>query len=60
MKSAQDVMHHRPATIDTKSLAVDAADLMERLRITSVLVIDGAGHLCGVLNTNDLMRAKVI
>jgi arabinose-5-phosphate isomerase len=60
MKSAQDVMHQRPATIDANSLAVDAADLMERLRITSVLVIDGAGHLCGVLNTNDLMRAKVI
>jgi hypothetical protein len=25
-----------------------------------VLVVDAAGHLCGALNSNDLMRAKVI
>ena len=60
MKTAQEVMHRTPSTIDAKSLAVDAADLMEQQRITSVLVLDGAGHLCGVLNSNDLMRAKVI
>jgi hypothetical protein len=24
------------------------------------LVVDDAGRLCGALNTNDLMRAKVI
>jgi arabinose-5-phosphate isomerase len=39
---------------------VDAADLMERKRITSVLVVDDTGRLCGVINSNDLMRAKVI
>jgi arabinose-5-phosphate isomerase len=39
---------------------VDAAQLMERHRITSVLVVDEAGALCGALNSNDLMRAKVI
>ena len=33
---------------------------MERHRITSVLVVDDAGVLCGALNSNDLMRAKVI
>ena len=25
-----------------------------------VLVVDGQGRLCGALNSNDLMRAKVI
>jgi hypothetical protein len=25
-----------------------------------VLVLDADGHLCGALNSNDLMRAKVI
>ena len=29
-------------------------------RITSVLVVDARGVLCGALNSNDLMRAKVI
>jgi arabinose-5-phosphate isomerase len=33
---------------------------MERRKITSVLVVDAAGQLCGAVNTNDLMRAKVI
>jgi len=33
---------------------------MERKRITSVLVLDEEGRLCGVINSNDLMRAKVI
>jgi arabinose-5-phosphate isomerase len=59
-KTAEQVMHRSPITIDVKSLAVDAADLMERQRVTSVLVIDHDGRLCGAVNSNDLMRAKVI
>jgi arabinose-5-phosphate isomerase len=59
-RHAADVMHHAPQTIGPNALAVDAADLMERKRITSVLVVDAHGRLCGVLNSNDLMRAKVI
>ena len=59
-RSAADVMRRAPHTIAPNALAVDAADLMERMRITSVLVVDAHGHLCGVLNSNDLMRAKVI
>jgi arabinose-5-phosphate isomerase len=58
--TAQEVMHRSPSTIDQQSLAVDAAELMERNRITSVLVVDSDGRLCGALNSNDLMRAKVI
>jgi len=57
---AADVMHANPRTLDSVSLAVDAVALMEQYRITSVLVVDEAGRLCGALNTNDLMRAKVI
>jgi arabinose-5-phosphate isomerase len=59
-KTAQEVMHTSPCTIGLHALAVEAADLMEARRITSVLVLDDAGVLCGVLNSNDLMRAKVI
>ena len=33
---------------------------MEQHRITSVLVVDAGGALVGALNSNDLMRAKVI
>ena len=59
-RTAGDVMHRSPSTVNIDALAVDAAELMERNRITSVLVVDGQGRLCGALNSNDLMRAKVI
>ena len=59
-KSAAEVMYRHPSTISSDALAVEAADLMESKRITSVLVVDAAGRLCGALNSNDLMRAKVI
>ena len=58
--SAADVMHPQPSTIAQDALAVEAAKLMELRRITSVLVLDAQGRLCGALNSNDLMRAKVI
>ncbi len=58
--TAREVMHPRPRTIRHDVLAVEAAELMEQHRITSVLVIDPAGKLCGMVNSNDLMRAKVI
>jgi len=57
---ASDVMHPGPKTIGLHALAVDAADMMESHRITSVLVVDAQGHLCGAVTSNDLMRAKVI
>jgi arabinose-5-phosphate isomerase len=57
---AQQVMHPSPRRIRVAALAVDAPDLMEQHRITSVLVIDERSRLIGALNSNDLMRAKVI
>jgi arabinose-5-phosphate isomerase len=58
--TARDVMHPSPRRIRADALAAEAADLMEQHRITSVLVVDDAGQLVGALNSNDLMRAKVI
>jgi arabinose-5-phosphate isomerase len=57
---ARDVMHAQPRTVRPDALAVEAAGLMEANRITSVLVVDDGGRLQGALNSNDLMRAKVI
>ncbi len=58
--TARDVMHPNPRRIGADALAVEAADLMEQHRITSVLVVDDDQRLVGTLNSNDLMRAKVI
>jgi arabinose-5-phosphate isomerase len=57
---AREVMHPGPRTIRRDALAVEAAELMEKYRITSVLVVDLDDKLCGAINSNDLMRAKVI
>lgn len=58
--TAGDVMHANPRTIGAAALAVEAAELMEENRITCVLVVDEQKQLIGALNSNDLMRAKVI
>ncbi|OYT89943.1 MAG: arabinose-5-phosphate isomerase [Burkholderiales bacterium PBB6] len=57
---ARGVMRPGPRTVRATALAVDAASLMEQHSITSVLAVDDNGHLVGALNTNDLLRAKVI
>jgi arabinose-5-phosphate isomerase len=57
---ACDVMHPKPHTIPGDALAVEAAEMMELHRITSILVVNAQGLLCGAINSNDLMRAKVI
>jgi arabinose-5-phosphate isomerase len=57
---ASEVMHANPRTVQAGALAVAAAELMEANRITSVLVVDDGERLVGALNSNDLMRAKVI
>ncbi|GAB3648692.1 KpsF/GutQ family sugar-phosphate isomerase [Ramlibacter alkalitolerans] len=57
---AREVMHPNPRTIHVDALAAEAAQMMEQHRITSVLVVDPDGKLVGAVNSNDLMRAKVI
>ncbi len=59
-KRARDVMHPGPKTIRDDALAAEAAQMMEQHRITSVLVVDAQDRLVGAVNSNDLMRAKVI
>ena len=58
--TAAQVMHPSPRRIAPDALAVDAAEMMEAHGITSVLVVDAAGVLTGVVHIGDLMRAKVI
>jgi arabinose-5-phosphate isomerase len=57
---AADVVRAAPRSVRDDALAVDAVGLMEQARVTTLLVVDAEGVLVGALNTNDLMRAKVI
>ncbi len=58
--TAGELMHPKPRTVRPDMLAVEAAGLMEEARITVVLVADAEERLVGAINSNDLMRAKVI
>ena len=55
-----EVMTPNPRSIAAGALAVEAAEVMERMRISQLLVLDEAGGLAGALTTHDLMLAKVI
>jgi len=59
-RRAVDVMHAGPKLIRSEALAVEAAELMERHRVTGLIVVDADDRLAGAINSNDLMRAKVI
>ncbi len=55
-----NVMHPAPRTILPDQLAVEAVEMMERLRINALLVADENNQLLGALNMHDLFTAKVI
>jgi arabinose-5-phosphate isomerase len=55
-----DIMKRDPRTIAPQKLAAEAVELMERHKISQLLVVSGAGELVGALNTHDLLHAKVI
>jgi arabinose-5-phosphate isomerase len=47
-------------TVAPERLAAEALELMERMRINALPVVDGEGCLCGALNMHDLLRAGVV
>ncbi len=55
-----DAMSPDPHSIGPDRLAVEAVEMMERLRINALLVVDDHGKLAGALNMHDLFTAKVI
>lgn len=54
------VMTRQCRTIGPKALAVDAVVLLERHRITALVVVNDRGHVVGALNVHDLLRAGVM
>ena len=55
-----DLMTRRAKTVQATMLAVEAVQLMEAHRITSLLVVDLDERIVGALNVHDLMRAGVV
>jgi len=55
-----DVMTCGPRVIGPEKLAAEAVEIMERNKISQLLVVDQDRRLVGALNMHDLFRAKVI
>lgn len=55
-----DVMTLHPRAIQANRLAVEAVELMQRYRISQLLVVDEHEHLVGALNMHDLLVAQVV
>lgn len=58
--TAHEVMRPQPRVIQEGALAAEAAEMMEKNRVTVLLVLGRQDKLVGALSSNDLMRAKVI
>ena len=56
----RDVMTANPNTSAPRVLAAEAVHLMEKYRITQLLVVDERNVLVGALNVHDLLRAGVM
>jgi arabinose-5-phosphate isomerase len=58
-RCAGDLMTRNPVTIGRTELATRALNVMESRRITSLLVVDDAGRLEGVVHIHDLWRTQM-
>jgi arabinose-5-phosphate isomerase len=56
---AGDVMTRNPVTIDPSMLAVQALNIMEQRKITSLPVVDTGQVVVGVLHLHDLWRTEM-
>jgi arabinose-5-phosphate isomerase len=58
--AAADVMTRAPVTVSRATLAVEALNIMEQRKITSVVVVeDGSQQVAGVVQIHDLWRTEM-
>jgi arabinose-5-phosphate isomerase len=59
-RTAGEAMHVAPRTITARELAARALAELEERKITSLVVVDGAGRVEGVLHLHDLWGMELI
>ena len=58
--AAADVMTRGPVTVSRATLAVEALNIMEQRKITSIVVVeDGSHHVAGVVHVHDLWGTEM-
>lgn len=55
-----DIMSPNPRTIGPDRLAAEAVEIMERVKVNQLLIVDDGHKLLGALNIHDLFRGKVV
>ena len=59
-RTAGDVMTANPVTIGRTMLAAEALNILEQRKITSIVVVDRAHRIEGVLHLHDLWRTQMV
>jgi arabinose-5-phosphate isomerase len=59
-RRAADVMTRRPVTVAPDTLATEALHILEQRKITSIVVVDAANVVQGVVHLHDLWRTQMI
>ena len=57
--SAKDIMSVHPKTIDINELAVNAFSIMEKNKITSVVVLKDEKYV-GLIHIHDILREGIV
>jgi arabinose-5-phosphate isomerase len=57
--SLETVMSDTPTTISEEVLAAEALGIMERRRISSLIIVDGSQSVCGVVTLLALLKAGI-
>ena len=58
-RRVEDCMTPSPVTIESKELATRALDILERRRITSLMVVDDSGRIIGIIHLHDLWGTEL-
>lgn len=58
--TAGDVMTRDPVVVRPSMLAAEALNIMEQRRITSLVVVDDARHVAGVVHLHGLWRTEMV
>jgi arabinose-5-phosphate isomerase len=59
-RAAAEVMTRNPVTISPDTLAAEALNILERHKITSLVVVDEARAVLGVVHLHDLWRTELV
>lgn len=58
-RKVEECMTASPVTIESKEMATKALDILEKHRITSLMVVDGSGRIIGIIHLHDLWGTEL-